>query len=240
MKLTFLGTKGYIEPRNERHAMHSSLAVSYRGSKVMIDCGQDWLGKLDGLRPEAVLITHAHPDHAFGLEEGAPCPVYATAESWERMERFPLADRRVIRARVPFEVSGILFEAFPVQHSIRAPAVGYRIVAGRRTVFYVPDLVYIHDRSKALAGCSLYIGDGATVSESMVRRDGDQLFGHTPVRTQLTWCRKEGVPKMIVTHCGSGIVTGENEGVLEQIREFARQRKVEVEVAYDGMEVVLR
>jgi hypothetical protein len=74
----------------------------------------------------------------------------------------------------------------------------------------------------------------------MVRRDGDQLFGHTPVRTQLTWCRKEGVPKMIVTHCGSGIVTGENEGVLEQIREFARQRKVEVEVAYDGMEVVLR
>jgi hypothetical protein len=45
---------------------------------------------------------------------------------------------------------------------------------------------------------------------------------------------------IIVTHCGSGIVTGENEGVLEQIQEFARLRKVEVEVAYDGMEVVLR
>jgi hypothetical protein len=45
---------------------------------------------------------------------------------------------------------------------------------------------------------------------------------------------------MIVTHCGSGIVTGEMEGVRDQIRAFARERGVEVEVAYDGMEVVLR
>jgi phosphoribosyl 1,2-cyclic phosphodiesterase len=239
MKLTFLGTRGYIEPRSERHAMHSSLAVSYRGKVVMIDCGEDWLGKLDELRPEAVLVTHAHPDHAFGLREGAPCPVYATRESWERMENFPIADRRMVRGREPFELCGITFEAFPVQHSIRAPAVGYRIGAGRKTVFYAPDLVYIHDRAAALADCALYIGDGATVSASMVRRDGDQLFGHTPVRTQLTWCRKEGVPKMIVTHCGSGIVTGEMEGVRDQIRAFARERGVEVEVAYDGMEVVL-
>jgi len=240
MKLTFLGTRGYIEPRTERHAMHSSLAVSYRGRKVVIDCGEDWLGRLSDWRPEAVLITHGHPDHAFGLKEGAPCPVHATAESWETMESFPIAERRVVRAREPFDLCGMTFEAFPVQHSIRAPAVGYRIGAGRRTVFYVPDLVYIQDRAAALAGCSLYIGDGATVSASMVRRDGDRLFGHTPVRTQLTWCRKEGVPKMIVTHCGSGIVTGEEEGVLEEIRQFARERKVDVEVAYDGMEVVLR
>lgn len=241
MKLTFLGTRGYIDPRNERHAMHSSLAVSYGGRRVMIDCGEDWLGKLDELNPGAMLVTHAHPDHAFGLKEGAPCPVYATQESWEAMERFPIAERRIVRTREPFELFGIAFEAFPVQHSIRAPAVGYRIGAGRRTVFYAPDLVYIHDRSAALAGCSLYIGDGATVSASMARRgEGDQLFGHTPVRTQLTWCRKEGVPKMIVTHCGSGIVTGEDKGVIDRIREFARERKVEVDVAYDGMEVILR
>lgn len=240
MKLTFLGTRGNIEPRSERHAMHSATSVSYRGMEVMIDCGEDWLGKLGELSPGAILITHAHPDHAFGLKEGAPCPVYATKESWEQMETFPLADRRVIRPREPLELSGITFEAFPVQHSIRSPAVGYRISAGRRRVFYVPDLVYIQERTAALAGCSLYIGDGATVSRSMVRRQSDQLFGHTPVRTQLTWCQKEGVPRMIVTHCGSGIVTGEDEGVLDRIRAFARERGVEVEVAWDGMEVVLR
>lgn len=240
MKLVFLGTKGYIEPRTERHAMHSALAVFYRGRQVMIDCGEDWLGRLEELGPKAVLVTHAHPDHSFGLREGAPCPVYATRETWEKMKEFPIAERRIVRARDPFEVCGITFEAFPVQHSIRAPAVGYRIRAGRKTVFYVPDLVYIHERAAALTGCSLYIGDGATVSDSMVRRDGGQLLGHTPVRTQLTWCRKEGVAKMIVTHCGKDIVNGENEGVLEQIREFARERQLEAEVAYDGMEIILR
>jgi hypothetical protein len=29
VKLTCLGTRGYIEPRTERHHMHSSMMVSY-------------------------------------------------------------------------------------------------------------------------------------------------------------------------------------------------------------------
>lgn len=240
MKLTFPGTRGYIEPRSERHAMHSSMVVAYRGQKVLVDCGEDWLGRLEELGPRAIVITHAHPDHAFGLREGAPCPVWATAESWERLEAFPVDERRTIRPRRPAEICGITFEAFAVEHSIRAPAVGYRITAGRTSIFYAADLVYIPERGEALAGVRLYIGDGATVRRSMVRKEGDLLFGHTPVMTQLTWCAKEGVPKMIVTHCGSGIVSGEGEGVLEEIRELARERGVEVEVAYDGMEMIVR
>ena len=82
MKLTFLGTRGEIEARTRRHNMHSSLMVSYRGKKVMVDCGADWLGRLGELKPKAVVVTHAHPDHAWGLKEGAPCPVYATKEAW--------------------------------------------------------------------------------------------------------------------------------------------------------------
>ena len=240
MKLTFLGTRGYIEPKSARHARHSALRVEYRGKGVLVDCGEDWLGELAALRPQAIVLTHAHPDHAFGLREGAPCPVWASPETWERLADFPIKEKRVIRPRQPETIRGLSFEAFAVQHSIRAPAVGYRITAGRAAVFYAPDLVYINERQEALAGCRLYIGDGATVKDSMVRKEGDQLFGHVPVRTQLTWCRKEGVPKMIVSHCGSGIVTGEDAGVLEEIRAFARERGVEVEVAYDGMAVVVR
>jgi ribonuclease BN (tRNA processing enzyme) len=240
MKLTFIGTRGYIKPRSERHAMHSSMVAAYRGRQVMVDCGEDWLGRLEELRPEAIVITHAHPDHAFGLKEGAPCPVWATAESWEKMEDFPVDEKNTIRLRRPVEICGITFEAFAVEHSIRAPAVGYRITAGRVSIFYAPDLVYIPERGEALVGCRLYIGDGATVRRSMVRKEGDRLYGHTPVMTQLTWCAKEGVPKMIVTHCGSGIVEGEGEGVRAEIRELSREREVEVEVAWDGMEMVLR
>ena len=62
--------------------MHTSLLVCWRRKRVMVDCGDDWLGKAARLRPDAIAITHAHPDHAGGLKYGAPCPVFATRESW--------------------------------------------------------------------------------------------------------------------------------------------------------------
>lgn len=69
MKLTFLGTRGNIEARTDRHRKHTSLEVSYRRKRVMIDCGGDWRSELDELRPAAVILTQAHLDHAFGLKE---------------------------------------------------------------------------------------------------------------------------------------------------------------------------
>lgn len=245
MKLTFLGTRGYIEAESDRHRMHSSLLIAYRGRRVMIDCGETWRGELDAVAPRAVVVTHAHPDHAHGLADGAPCPVWAPEAVWEEIERYPIGDRRTVEPRKPFEpVAGIEFEAFPVEHSIRAPAVGYRVTAGRVAIFYAPDVVYVPDREEAFAGCRLYVGDGATIDRSLVRRPrGDALVGHAPVRTQLTWCRDEGVPEMIVTHCGTQIVQGElddPEAVREKLRRYAEEREVQVEVAYDGMERVVR
>lgn len=48
------------------------------------------------------------------------------------------------------------------------PAVGYRIAAGRITIFHAPDLVCIHEREDALWECDLYVGDGATLDGSFV------------------------------------------------------------------------
>lgn len=240
MKLTFHGTRGYIEPRTELHRMHSVCEVGYEGKGVHIDCGEDWLGHLGELNPRAVIVTHAHPDHAWGLKEGAPCPVYATEESWQEMENYPIEERHTVEPRSPIEIRGITFEAFPVVHSTRAPAVGYRVTAGVVSVFYVPDVVYIEDREAALGGAKAYIGDGATIDRSMVRKPGDTLIGHTPVRTQLTWCKKLGVPTMYVTHCGAQIVDADPEEAAATIDEYAEERGVEAVVACDGTEVVLR
>lgn len=240
MKLTFLGTRGCIEARSRLHRMHSCCCVSYRGRGVLIDCGEDWAGRLEELRPRTIVLTHAHPDHAWALKGGAPCPVYATPESWEAMEGFGIEDARTVRPREPFEVRGIAFEAFPVLHSTRCPAVGYRIGAGRVDIFYGPDLLYIEDRAAALGGAKLYVGDGATVTRSMVRRSGGTLIGHVPIRTQLTWCQKEGVGRAIFTHCGSEIVAGDERSVGAEVRGMAEERGVEAQIARDGMELVLR
>jgi phosphoribosyl 1,2-cyclic phosphodiesterase len=240
MKLTFLGTKGYIEAKTDRHRRHTSLLVEYRGKPVMVDCGEDWLGRLSDIRPRAVVVTHAHPDHARGLKEGALCPVYATEEAWEEMKDYPIADRRTLEPRKPRVIYGIEFEAYTVEHSLRAPAVGYRIHAGRVSIFYAPDLVYIREREEALSGVSLYIGDGATINRSFIRRKGDTLIGHAPISTQLTWCRKLDIPKAVITHCGSEIVKGDERRIGARLRDLGRKRGVEVRLAHDGMEMILR
>jgi phosphoribosyl 1,2-cyclic phosphodiesterase len=201
----------------------------------MIDCGADWLGRLKAVDPTAIVLTHAHSDHAFGLAQGAACPVYATDETWSLIKRFPLADRRRVEPRHPFRIGTITFEAFAVAHSLRAPAVGYRIKSGRLTVFYVPDLAAIRDRAEALQGVALYIGDGATVTRSMVRRRGHDLIGHVTVGAQLAWCGEEGVKRAIFTHCGSEIVRSDARGIEARIRKLGLEQGVEARVASDGL-----
>src|SRR6266702_4819179 len=239
MKLRFLGTRGEIEPRTRRHRMHSSLLVSYRRANVMIDCGLDWLGKFERLRPSAIVLTHAHPDHAWGLKNGAPCPVHAPKKTWLSLKNCQVEDRHLINERVPTKICGITFEAFAVEHSLLAPAVGYRVSAGRACIFYAPDLIFIHVRAAALKDVQIYIGDGATLTRSFIRRRGKALIGHSPVRTQLTWCQKEGVHRSIITHCGSEIVTGDERKIFAKLRDIAVERGVDVRIAYDGMKVTL-
>lgn len=240
MKLTFIGTRGEIEARTSLHARHTSLLVEYRRRRVMIDAGLDWLDRIDEQRPHAIVVTHAHPDHAFGLQHGARCPVWLPPAPRDALHAYPIDDPRDMPHRVPTTVEGFVFEAFPVEHSIRAPAVGYRIRAGQIAIWYSPDVLHIPDRSDALAGIRLFIGDGASMEKSFVRRHGSTLVGHAPVRTQLGWCEKEGVPRAIITHCGSEIVTGDAAELDARLAAMAEQRGVEAAIAYDGMEVVVR
>src|SRR5262245_17123805 len=150
MKLTFLGTRGEIEARSKRHAMHSSLLVTDGIGRVMIDCGSDWAKRVRKLRLDAIVVTHAHPDHAGGLRNAAPCPVFATTETWMVLMRYAITDRRLIAAHKPFWIGSFAFEAVPVEHSLRAPAVGFKISQDGGSIFYVPDVAAIPEPSRVL------------------------------------------------------------------------------------------
>lgn len=239
MKLTFLGTRANVAARNRRHRRHAAALVAYRGTRVMVDCGEDWRGRLEALAPDAIVVTHGHPDHALGLADGAPCPVYATAPTWKAIEDAPIERRHTVRYDEPFGIGGVEFVFVPVEHSTRAPAGGYRIVAGAVTVFYVPDVVSIHGPKRALRDVGLYVGDGATIERSLVRRVGGHLVGHAPIRTQLGWCARNGVPRALFTHCGNDIVMGDERSLGPQVRRMGRERGVEAAIAHDGLEVVL-
>jgi len=73
------------------------------------------------------------------------CWIWSPAETttWNGLKRYPIRERQIIEPRHPVFLGGVEFEAFPVAHSLIAPAVGYRVSKGNVSVFYVPDLVYI-------------------------------------------------------------------------------------------------
>jgi phosphoribosyl 1,2-cyclic phosphodiesterase len=200
----------------------------------MIDCGTDWRGRITRVSPTAILLTHAHPDHAGGLADGAPCPVYATGQTWKVISRFPIQDRRRLQVRRSIRIGRLRLEAFPVEHSVRAPAVGYRVSAASGAFLYLPDVARIPDAAGALRRVAVYIGDGATMTRSMVRRRGRRVIGHAPIAVQLGWCRANGVRRAIFTHCGSQIVRGSARQLAAALEELGRERGVEARFARDG------
>ncbi|MGC2826257.1 MAG: MBL fold metallo-hydrolase [Pseudolabrys sp.] len=179
------------------------------------------------------------PDHAWGLADGAPCPVYATDATWALLDHLPIRDRRKMPPGKAVTVGGVKFKAVPIQHSIRAPAVGYRVSIGSRSFFYAPDIAGLPNRKRALGGIQVFIGDGAVLTRSMVRTKAGQLIGHAPVTAQLDWCESAGVARAIFTHCGSGIVRGKARQLNVLVRRLGRLRGITAGLACDGDRLIL-
>jgi phosphoribosyl 1,2-cyclic phosphodiesterase len=207
----------------------------------MIDCGTDWLQEVHRLAPDAIVLTHAHPDHVYGLRNGSPCPVYAPSTVWQAITSWPIEERHCLASRASADICGVRFESFTLAHSVIAPAVGYRVTDGRKTIFYAPDVLRIRQTMAALRDTDLYIGDGATIERPIVRieRRKGVPVGHASIATQLDWCARAGVARAIFTHCGRAIVAGRRE-VEMRISDLGRARHVETAVAEDELRVRLQ
>ncbi len=232
--LTFLGTRGEIHMRSRRHLRHSALLIEYQNARIMIDCGADWLGRLDAVAPTAIVLTHAHLDHARGLAAGSPCPVYATRKTLHLLRRFPFWDRRELPAARALTIGGLTFKAYRVQHSIRAPTVGYRVSVKKKAFFYVPDVAKLPKPAAMLGGVSIYIGDGATLRHPIIRRKDGALIGHAPIATQLDWCSAAHVHRAIFTHCGSWVMRGDARILNATVRTLGREHGIDASLARDG------
>lgn len=237
MRLHFYGTKGYVEESSRAHAGHSAFTIESDGFRLLCDFGQNRKGLLRKIRPDAIFVSHAHPDHSWGLEEGTSAPVYASEITHTLTEKFPVGERVVLEPGKRVRVGPFRLSAYPVVHSVRCPCIAARLEISGRVLVYSGDIVAFERAEAVLDGAEIYVGDGSTLKGSLVRRHvSGALIGHTTVRAQLGWLGKFGVPRAVFSHFGKGPIEMGEEDLRETVGDLASERApgCEVQVARDG------
>ena len=242
MRLHFYGTKGYVEESSRAHSGHSAFTIEAEQFRLLCDFGQNRRGLLEKVRPDAIFVSHAHPDHVGGLEEGTEAPVYASAITHEISKDLAIAKRVVLEPGRAVRIGPFRLTAFPVVHSVRCPCVAARIEAGGETLVYSGDIVAFEDPGAALEGVRVYVGDGSTLKGSLVRRHtSGTLIGHTTVRAQLGWLGKYGIPRAVFSHFGKGPIEMGEPALKNSLKELAEEKTTGCEVtpARDGLSLEL-
>lgn len=181
MRLTFLGTGTSTgvptlgcachvcrseDPRDKR--MRPSILLEYDGRAVLIDAGPDF--RQQALREkmtrlDAVVFTHSHADHIFGLDDvrpfyfrqQEPIPIYADPHSLENIRRTfqyifdgtyafgGLAKLTPHEIAGPFTLWGLDLIPVNLMHG-SLPMLGFRF----RNTAYLTDFSMIPETSEAL------------------------------------------------------------------------------------------
>jgi len=237
VKLTFFGSRGYVEESSPTHTGHSAFVVEVAGFRLLCDYGENRRGLLPRIRPDAIVVSHAHPDHAWGLAEGTSAPVHASPITHDLLRELPLAQRVVVAPGRRRKVGPFALTLFPVVHSVRCPCSAIRLEAEGKTLLYSGDVVSFPEPEPAFARAALYVGDGSTLTGSLVRRHkSGVLVGHTTVRAQLGWLGRFDVPRAIFAHFGKGPIEMGDEALGKRIAELAKEKAPEcdVDIATDG------
>lgn len=231
-------------------AEHDTVGYVLRGTgwAVLIECGGSPLYRLARLgiereELEAVILTHGHADHIYGLPilvqglwlggREAPLPIYGPAQTLDRahqmLELFNLAEREDMFEiqwkqiplrphRAVLSVHGIEITTSPVNHAAEE-TVALRLFspATGQTLVYSSDTEPSSSLVSLAAGANLLIHEAAGESR-----------GHSSPAQAAEVAREAGVERLVLTHYP---VVGTD---LERWRREAAGQGVDVELAQDG------
>lgn len=199
--------------RNRR--TRSALALIIRGRVILFDAGPDIRCQLKKYRlhPDAVFISHAHPDADYGLRYLKGVKVFSEQEG-------------NVNFGEDLEIFGIKILPFRVQHSKIAPCTGYKIklrtkITKPKTIVYVTDMASLRNMDKYFKGCDILFADGSILKRS--------LPGHLSIINQLKFYKKWRLKRVIFTHIGHQTLPHKN------LSQFIKSQYKNAEVAYDGM-----
>jgi phosphoribosyl 1,2-cyclic phosphate phosphodiesterase len=250
VKVTFLGTGTSTgvpvptcscavclsaDPKDKR--LRPSILLEWDGATVLVDTATDL--RQQALRHglmhlDAVLYTHAHADHVFGLDElrmynwrrGGPIPVYGSAHTLAAVRRTfwyvfedveagggkPALDLHAVET--PFALHGRTIVPVPLHHG-RLPILGYRTGA----------FAYLTDVSEIPAASYPLLRDLDVLVISALRLRPHPTHMH--VARALEEAARIGARRTLFTHVAHEIAHAEVSSTLP----------AGVELAYDGLAV---
>lgn len=248
MKATFLGTGTSVgvpavgcdcdtcisdDPRDKR--LRTSLLVEHDNRSIIIDTSTDFRQQAlrTGIRQiDAILFTHSHADHCFGLDDtrpitfrGGPIACFATEITWQGLRRiFEYAFKpssypgvpRIVPHRIEgrFNLFGLDVEPLTVIHG-GLPVTAYRI----GSFAYVTDCNIIPEEACAgLRGLDLLVIDALRFKSHPTHMSLDQSLGYI---------ERLKPRRALLTHISHDIKHAETSGHLPE----------GVEIAYDGLTV---
>jgi len=248
MRITFLGTGTSVgiptvgcdcdtclstDPRDKR--LRASILVQFEGKNVLIDASTDFRQQAlaHGIKHiDAILFTHAHADHCFGLDDtrpimfrNGPIDCYASEITWEGLRRvyayafepsqYPGVPRIMPHTiEAEFALFGAKVEPLSLLHG-RLPVTAFKI--GRFA--YATDCNLIPDETCArLKGLDLLIIDALRFKSHPTHMTVDQSLGYI---------ERLRPRRALLTHISHDIKHEDTSGWLP----------AGVEIAYDGLQV---
>jgi phosphoribosyl 1,2-cyclic phosphate phosphodiesterase len=259
MRITFLGTGTSVgvpmigcgcevcssnDPRDKRlrTGLMVEKTVEDGGRRMIIDVSADFRQqalreRIDRL--DALLITHCHADHVFGLDDvrpinfkRGPIPVYGSEETWRGLRRIfsYIFEREHIGGGLPqliphvidgeFETCGLRVTPVPVIHG-KGEVLGFRFGDARAQAAFITDCNLIPDESlEKLRDLDLMIIDALRFKPHPT---------HLHVEQSLAYVAELKPRRALLTHISHDI----------KYNEVSRRLPENVELAYDGLQIEL-
>jgi ribonuclease Z len=253
VRFAFLGTSAAV-PTAERDT--TSLVFTSPGGGFLVDCGGSPVQKLrrlgvDPLGLTHVVITHLHPDHAYGLPAllqnlrmlgrsghlaivTHPEHVEALAtlmtlfRVWKRSDTFEVALSAVPaeEAALAFETDAFRVRTSPVVHG-DMPNFAVRVESRGRAA------VYSSDTTPCEAVVRLARGADVLIHEATVpARDRDRSLTHTSAEEAGEIAARAGVRRLILAHIDAGYHRELDALAAEAGKRFGGEVEIARELAW--------
>jgi len=225
-KVSFFGSKGLVEEEGPGHRFHTSILYEYSGKRLLIDYGKENQNNIKEIKPDYILISHAHPDHIGGCSD---LSVFVSEDTKKEIPNlykdFNIDCRTTFRSYKTFKLGPFKITPIPVLHSTRAKTHVFLIEMGDKRVLQATDILGWHsgDRKKYIRKLDLAIIDGSSLTRTLARRKGKdgEPYGHASLQVQLkNWYKPEEVKRIVVTHLGKETLSYGDEILLTKLRKL--------------------